>query len=478
MAEKITVGKKIVFSSAVQVSLGVVLGLACAYNLALIGSSTRGLIEGSMPGLYHISIVGSEFKDLQNHLHQHMGARSAATRAEIEAEIERIRKSLADHGEAYEKTVTDGEARQMFERMKTLDRTVMEVWGRLQPLSAAGKGSEAAEAYEKEGEPAAEAFDSEAEKLMNWNKRGGDEKTAAMLQAVVRADLWTWILLPGILLSGSLIAFFLTRSVNKGLTQAIVELSEGANQVASAAAEVSASSQILAQGASGQAASIEETSASAAEINSMARKNTANASVAAELMVQSQQQFALANQSLDETVAAMAEIAGQSMRISKIIKTIDEIAFQTNILALNAAVEAARAGEAGMGFAVVAEEVRNLAQRCAQAAKDTAAMIEESIAKSKDGQIRVDRVTAAIRAVTAEALRVKGLVDEVSTGSQEQARGIDEIGKAIGKMEQVTQSTAATAEKSAAAAEELSGQSETVREIAGRLSAMVGGVSR
>jgi len=171
----------------------------------------------------------------------------------------------------------------------------------------------------------------------------------------------------------------------------------------------------------------------------------------------------------------MAEINTQSDKISKIIKVIDEIAFQTNILALNAAVEAARAGEAGMGFAVVADEVRNLAQRCAQAAKDTTALIEESIAKSSGGKTKVDQVAATIHAVTSEASRIKELVEQVNQGSAEQARGLDQISKAISQMEQVTQSTAATAEESAAAAEELNAQSDTLRSVVNRLSAMIGG---
>jgi methyl-accepting chemotaxis protein len=153
---------------------------------------------------------------------------------------------------------------------------------------------------------------------------------------------------------------------------------------------------------------------------------------------------------------------------------IDEIAFQTNILALNAAVEAARAGEAGMGFAVVADEVRNLAQRCAQAASDTASLIEDSIAKSHDGKSKVDLVAAAIRAVSEEAAKVKTLVDEVNTGSQEQARGLEQISKAIIQMEQVTHKAAANAEESASAAEELNAQSETQKQVVERLTVLVG----
>jgi len=245
--------------------------------------------------------------------------------------------------------------------------------------------------------------------------------------------------------------------------------------VASAAGQVSSSSQSLAQGSSEQAASLEETSASSEEINSMACKNTENSRSAADLVTQSQRKFANTNQSLDQMVVSMDEINSQSGKISKIIKVIDEIAFQTNILALNAAVEAARAGEAGMGFAVVADEVRNLAQRCAQAAKDTSALIEESIAKSNDGKTKVDQVAAAIRAITGEVASVKTLVDEVNLGSQEQARGTDQIGKAITLMEQVTQKTAANAEESAAAADELTAQSESLKEVVERLTAMVGG---
>jgi methyl-accepting chemotaxis protein/methyl-accepting chemotaxis protein-1 (serine sensor receptor) len=174
-------------------------------------------------------------------------------------------------------------------------------------------------------------------------------------------------------------------------------------------------------------------------------------------------------------VSSMTAIKDSSDKVGRIIKTIDEIAFQTNILALNAAVEAARAGEAGMGFAVVADEVRALAQRSAQAAKDTASLIEESMAKSDEGHRKVQTVTVAIDSITSSTVKVKGLVDEVSTASRQQAQGIDQVSQAIAQMEKVTQGTAATAEESAAASEELNAQAETSMAVVARLASLVGG---
>ena len=274
-----------------------------------------------------------------------------------------------------------------------------------------------------------------------------------------------------------LVGFWTVRQVNQTLYRAAEELSEGTEQITSAASQVASSSQSLAQGASEQAASLEETSASSQEITSMTRKNAENSQSAADVMSAVDQHVKNGNRTLEQMVVSMAEINASSDKISKIIKVIDEIAFQTNILALNAAVEAARAGEAGMGFAVVADEVRNLAQRSAQAAKDTAGLIEESIAKSNEGSGKLQQVTEVIRAITDSSSKVKTLVDEVNLGSQEQARGIDQIAKAVSQMDQVTQSTAANAEESASASEELSAQAEALNQVVLQLQALVGGDS-
>ena len=251
------------------------------------------------------------------------------------------------------------------------------------------------------------------------------------------------------------------------------ELAEGASQVASAASQVSTASQTLAQGATQQAASIEETSASTIEIGAMTRKNSESSQRAAELVTNSEQKFVEAAETLGQMFTAMAGISKSSGEISKVIKVIDEIAFQTNILALNASIEAARAGEAGMGFAVVADEVRSLAQRSAQAARETAGLIEESIARSNEGRLKVDLVAQAVQGATEHSIKIRSLVDEVKAGSQEQTLGIDQIGKAISQMEQVTQTSAATAEQTAAAAEQLSAQSQALNSIVNQLRAMV-----
>ena len=196
-------------------------------------------------------------------------------------------------------------------------------------------------------------------------------------------------MLTGLCLAAGGVATWMARDIGGRLRRVARELGENAEQMASAASQVSASSQALAESASEQAASLEETSASSEEINAISRRNSENFRGAAGLVTQSQQKFAAANQSLQAMVAAMGEIGASSHKISGIAKVIGEIAFQTDILALNAAVEAARAGAAGMGFAVVAEEARNLAQRCAQAAKDTAGLIEESIATSRHGNAQL-----------------------------------------------------------------------------------------
>jgi len=244
--------------------------------------------------------------------------------------------------------------------------------------------------------------------------------------------------------------------------------------VTNAAAQVSSSSQSLAEGSSEQAASIEETSASLEEMSSMTKRNADNSQQANNLAKQTR---AAADKGVVDMQAmnlAMTEIKQSSDDVAKIIKTIDEIAFQTNILALNAAVEAARAGEAGMGFAVVADEVRNLAQRSAQAAKETALKIEGAISKTSQGVNLSTRVAEALNEIVAKARQMDELAAEVANASSEQSQGITQVNTAVGSMDKVTQGTAANAEECASAAEELNSQALAMKQTVGELLHLVG----
>ncbi len=297
-----------------------------------------------------------------------------------------------------------------------------------------------------------------------------NQKQAIMAQAIGREFQHLMLMLTSIAaVVGIALAIYIVRGIDSALAHTAIELQDGVEQIASVSSQVSGSSQSLAQGASEQAASLEETSASSAEINAMAHNNTKNAFAMAQLVADSKTEFVNTNRQLSEMMTAMDDINDSSGRVAKVIKIIDEIAFQTNILALNAAVEAARAGEAGMGFAVVAEEVRNLSQRSAQAAKDTTLLIEASVSKSVAGKTKLGGVVTSIQRVSGDFTSIGILVDEVSHGSKEQSIGIEQIGKALSQMEKVTQMTAASAEEVAAASEELNAQ---VASMKGRLNEM------
>jgi len=348
-------------------------------------------------------------------------------------------------------------------------------FGQFVDLSVAGHGDTAAEIVLKTISPVMDAIQKRTAEFGKTGQARQDGATAAALSSMRQSEVLAWILSLVVLITATG-AFVNVTALIKTLKQVAAIVGSGAREVASAAAQVSSASQSLAQGSSEQAASLEETSAATEEINSMAQRNTENSDATSKIALESAGKLDETNRLLQQMVAAAGEIDASSNKISKIIKVIDEIAFQTNILALNAAVEAARAGEAGMGFAVVADEVRNLAQRSSQAAKDTAGLIEESIEKSRGGTARVDQIAAALRAVTEDSARVKTLVEEVNLGSKEQARGIQQIANSIAQMEQVTQKTAAEAEETASASEQLMAQSDSMNQAAERLASLIGAV--
>lgn len=281
-----------------------------------------------------------------------------------------------------------------------------------------------------------------------------------------------------IVLAASAINTWITfRSLNKPINQIIKSLNEGSTQVTATSVQLLDTAQQLAGGSAEQASAIEETSSILEESSAMLQQNSGNTKQAAELSQQALESADRGNNEMQEMMNSIQEIKKSSDQIAKIIKVIDDIAFQTNILALNAAVEAARAGESGLGFAVVAEEVRNLAQRSAQAAKDTAGIIETNIELSGRGVAVADKVRGALNEITNQAKKVSELMDQISIASQEQSEGINQVYGAMSQIELTTQQNVANSEKSAIAADELKTQAENLKKIIQGLSFLINGTA-
>ncbi|MGA3179065.1 MAG: methyl-accepting chemotaxis protein [Verrucomicrobiota bacterium] len=293
-------------------------------------------------------------------------------------------------------------------------------------------------------------------------------------QFVSTIETALFIILPLAVLLTLVIGTFVTRSISLGLRRPVADLSDGAEQTSAAAAQVSASSQTLAEGAATQAASLQETSASLEEIASMTKRNAANAQSTKDLADKAHNDADAGANDMLLMIQAMQEIKSSSDDIGKIIKTIDEIAFQTNILALNAAIEAAKAGEAGIGFAAVADEVRNLAQRSAQAAKETATKIETAISKTCQGVQMSRKVSESLAGIVSNVRLVNKLLAEIATASREQSEGINQVNEAVAKMDNVVQSNAASALESSSAAQEMNAHAQVLRGIVEELQSLTG----
>ncbi|MBI5083897.1 MAG: hypothetical protein HZB13_04790 [Acidobacteria bacterium] len=414
-------------------------------------NAQRGVLLGSLTGdAAQVESASRQLRDSASRLRQSLRAMEPLLAEEVERNLHaQMNSTVEDWQREYSKWDSNIRGQRFDEASKAQAEVFRPIFDRM--LSKAEELSSAANA--------AQARSAEA--------------------STSQVSLWKLVsaLLCLVSLAIGAVVFWVIHGNAAELSRIAGEIEEGSRQVASAAHQVSGSSQALAQGSSEQAATLEETSASTEELNSMTQKNAENARTAATESDRADQLLKATDQKLGEMITSMREINTSSEKISRIIRVIDEIAFQTNILALNAAVEAARAGQAGMGFAVVADEVRNLAQRSAQAARDTSELIEESIQRSGEGKLRLDEVAACVANVFENSSRIRVLFNEVNLGSQEQARGIEQISRSVSQMQQVTQSTAASAEQSASAGEQMSAQAQSLHDSVERLRLLVNGAA-
>jgi methyl-accepting chemotaxis protein len=315
------------------------------------------------------------------------------------------------------------------------------------------------------------------DKVLKINEDISDE---AVKSGTANADTSAVIMLTSLAVGVAiaiLLGIFLSLGITRPVNRIIAGLREGAEQVSSASGQVSSASQSLAEGATEQAAGLEETSSSLEEMSAMTKQNADNAQQANTLAGEAKKAANNGSQAMTRMDGAIKDIQKSSDETAKIIKVIDEIAFQTNLLALNAAVEAARAGEAGKGFAVVAEEVRNLAMRSAEAAKNTSNLIEQSVNNSRNGVAICGEVKKSLDEIVIAIGKTTDLVGEIAAASNEQAQGVDQINSAVSQMDKITQQNAANAEESASASQELSGQAGIMSKIVNDLANLVGGSS-
>ena len=470
-----TVGKRMVAGFAAIVAVVAGICIFAVSRVRVMARASHAVVSEALPGVERMDDVATLTQGSHALLLWHALAATSSERKALEQQLDETTRTVDAALAAYEAGITLPEDREMFQAVAAALKAYREPRTAVLQFSRQGREADAYDLLKEKLVPALDKVVQAVEAEVEFNKGRAANMGSQVEAQAAATQTGTVIAMLAALLISSVLGWLIVGSTNRTLRTGLDELAVGSGHVVSTAGLVATSSQALSQGAVEQAAALEETSASMEEMASMTRKNAESASQAAGLVGAVSRQVTESNSRLGEMVESMAAIKASSDKVAKIIKTIDEIAFQTNILALNAAVEAARAGEAGMGFAVVADEVRNLAQRSAQAAKDTAGLIEESITRSHEGAGKVQEVATAIGTITESVSRVKGIVDEVREASQQQTRGIDQISQAIAQMEKVTQATAATAEESAAASEELNAEAETTMAVVGRLGALVGG---
>ncbi|MEO6095797.1 MAG: methyl-accepting chemotaxis protein [Fibrobacteria bacterium] len=478
MFKNLSLSAKLYFGFGSVLAIATALGVFAYTRLVKIQDSSTIITKDCLPGIISISKINSLAKD---NMRWTQAAILADGKDEIAAEKEKIKANVQEvekQFKAYEASITQDRDRKMFEATREPLADYRKVRGEVIALAEAGKHNEAVYLLKEGLRPTFKKFETSIEDLVQFNVENSAVQGTAITADVNKAKTG---IATGLLLAiavGAGIGIFLSRSISSALTKVINSLTEGSEQVSSASGQVSQSSQQMAEGASEQASSLEETSASLEEMSSMTKQNSDNAKQANIMANDTRQAVEKSRTAMSRMSEAIGQIKESSDQTAKIVKTIDEIAFQTNLLALNAAVEAARAGDAGKGFAVVAEEVRNLAQRSADAAKTTSSLIEQSQKNSDNGVAVSQEVAGILTQIVDSVGKLSQLIGEVSSASQEQAKGIEQIGTAVTEMDKLTQSNAASAEESASASEELSAQAKELNDMVNVLVGIVTGSSQ
>ena len=470
-------GTRLGFGYAATLALMVVIAALGISSMSAVNENLDQVVNQGYKALMVANEIASHTNSIQISVRNIVVIQDKSYQEKEKVVLDNARGALAKSMEKMNSMVNTKEARQAFEDAKQAIGAGRESNGKALEYGLQGKITEAA-AMLLQADAQYKNVLVKMDAMINQQSKATAQITDMSKQEYNSSRILMISLSTAALVIGAIIAFFLTRSITKPISRVVDGLTQGAEQIASASSQVSSASQSLAEGASEQAASIEETSSSLEEISSMTRQNAQAANDANRIMAETSGVVTVAAESMNRLTESMVEISRASEETQKIIKTIDEIAFQTNLLALNAAVEAARAGEAGAGFAVVADEVRNLAMRAADAAKNTANLIEGTVKKIKDGSDVVSKTNEEFTKVSTSSMRMRELVSEIAAASQEQAQGIEQINKGVSMMDKVVQHNASSAEESASASQEMNAQAEQMKDYVDELVAVIEGAGK
>jgi methyl-accepting chemotaxis protein len=469
-----TIGKRITLGYTVVLLTTLAIGVFAYTRLNTIKADSDSLVGESLPGILKLSKIQTKIIESNTRVLMHVLSTEKAQYDELETRAKELSAGTTQLYKEVSDSLVSPEEKALYEKVLAARQAFLKGRAAVFELSNNNQKKEAFALYTSSFTPVFNDYVRAVQAEVDYHKQHGIESGAAATVAITASKTFILVGLTVALALAGALGYVTIHTTNRALTTASRTLDEGASQVTAAASQVSASSQSLAEGASEQAASLEETSSSLEEMASMSKRNSESVQQAKVLSSETRVAADTGTADMQEMKNAMDAIKASSDDIAKIIKTIDEIAFQTNILALNAAVEAARAGEAGAGFAVVADEVRNLAQRSAQSAKETATKIEEAITKSEYGVKISEKVAQSLHAIAEKTRKVDSIVAEIATASNEQNQGVHQVNLAIGQMDKVTQSNASSAEETASAAEELNAQALSLKDAVVELSKLVG----